>query len=95
MTTTEREDLENLIKSPGWQRVQGWARTEWMENIARHTEVAANATNDTDALNKLRQVIAAKKAVELVIDWPDQRLKALAQQVTQAERIPSLQRGGV
>lgn len=90
---SEREDLENLVKSPGWQRVQQWAVTEWREQIAQATDTAANAVNDTEALNKLRQVIAARKAVELVTGWPDDRLKALKQHDT--TRSQSLTRGGL
>lgn len=91
--STEREDLENLVKSPGWQRVRQWAISEWREQIAQATDTAANATNDTDALNKLRQIIAARKAVELVTGWPDDRLKELTRSA--APRPFSLQRGGL
>ena len=63
------------------------------EQIAQATDTAANATNDTEALNKLRQIIAARKAVELVTGWPDDRLKELTRSA--APRPFSLQRGGL
>jgi hypothetical protein len=94
MTTNEREDLDNLLKSPGWQRLEAWARHEWQEQMIRHTEVAADATNDIEALNKLRQVIAAKKAVEVVLSWPSHQLKRITTQAAGETRVPALARGG-
>ena len=93
--STEREDLDNLVKSPGWQRVQQWAKNEWRDRITQATEQAANATNDVEALNKLRQVIAAKKAIELAMAWPDERLLKLTVQSAAGERPYTLQRGGL
>lgn len=92
--STEREDLDNLLKSPGWQRLEQWAQHEWRTQVAHHTEVAANEADDVAALNKLRQVIAAKKAVELVLNWPQKRLQDVVSQAAHAERVPVLNRRG-
>ena len=76
-TDQEREDLDALTKSPGWLRLTQWARQEFAEQLAQHTEHAADGTDDLQALHKLRQVIAAKRAVELVLAWPATRIKAV------------------
>ena len=83
------DDLEGLLSHPGWIRLKTWAEKEWAHQIQQHTETAANNTDDVAALNKLRQVLAAKKAVELVMDWPHQQIakaKASAQQTVTTVR---------
>ena len=95
MSDTEREDLAALVTSPGWQRVTAWVRADLAANMAQHTERAANDTDDVAALNKLRQVIAAKRAVEIAIGYPDARLKELAAKAAGEDRTPSLSRGGI
>jgi len=76
---SQREDLENLLKSPGWFLFVEHATTEWQGNINRQLEVAVNDTDDAMAANKMRQVIAAKKAVDVLLQWPKERLARLVQ----------------
>lgn len=92
--STEREDLDNLLKSPGWQRVVTWANADLSAKLTSHTEAAASELDDVQALSRLRQVIAAKRAVELVLAWPEARLKDLTVQAAAAERVPALSRRG-
>jgi hypothetical protein len=77
--TDYRGDIENLIIHPGWRALATWAQKEWAAQIQTHTENAANSENDVLALNRLRQVLAAKKAVDLVLEWPERELKRLTQ----------------
>ncbi len=91
----EREDLDALTKSPGWHRLVSWATNDMAQRLAQHTESAANLTDDLAALNQLRQVIAAKRAVDVMLQWPTTRLKELHAQAAGEERQQSLSRGGV
>lgn len=92
----EREDLDALVKSPGWHRVKQWAKEDLAARMATATEGAANLTDDVAALNQLRQVIAAKRAVELALNWPDDRLRKLVSEAAGQERqaVVSMSRGG-
>jgi len=89
----EREDLDALVKSPGWLRVKQWATTDLQARMMQATEGAANLTDDLAALNQLRQVIAAKRAVEVVLHWPAARVATLTA-AAEPEREPALSRGG-
>lgn len=96
MADGEAADLENLIKSPGWLRVRRHTEQEWIEHIDQHLGHATNDTDDLLALQKLRQVIAAKRAAEAVLAWPAHRLAQLKAQVaTEADRAsePPSRRG--
>jgi len=90
----EREDLDALVKSPGWHRIKAWATSDMSAHMLAATEQAANVTDDAVALNKLRQVIAAKKAVEMTLNWPEDRLKALTAVAARDERDQSFSRRG-
>ena len=91
--TTIREDLDNLVKSPGWKRLKAWAQSEWSDRLLTHTEQAANTADDVQALNKLRQVIAARRAVEMVLGWPDEQIKRL--DAPAPHSAVTLSRGGI
>lgn len=90
----EREDLDNLVRHPGWLYVQRYAQQEFSEKILAATEAAANEPTDAQALNKLRQLIAGKRAVQMVLAWPTDRLRQLTEQREREARGPSLPRGG-
>jgi hypothetical protein len=92
--STEREDLDNLLKSPGWQRVAQWANADLAAKLSTHMEAAAAEMDDVQALSRLRQVMAAKKAVDLVLAYPDARLRELTAHAAHAERVPVLNRRG-
>ena len=83
MSESEAGDLEQLVGSPGWQRVVRFVREEWDSGLETHLGQAANDRDDLMALQKLRQVLAAKRAVERMIAWPTERLATL-QRETQA-----------
>lgn len=87
---SELDDLQNLIKSPGWLRVKAFGEGEWSDNITRHIGQAADDRDDVMALQKLRQVLAAQKAILRLLAWPEERIQALEQQ-TARERAPMTQ----
>lgn len=93
--TTEHEDYANLVKSPGWQRLLAWARADLQTQMDQHIAAVANHTDDQQALALLRQVIAARRMVELVLDQPEKRLAHFATQAERARQTEYLSRGGV
>lgn len=91
---SEHEDLKNLLKSPGWLRVGEFARETIASQMTNHIAQAANDRDDVMALNKIRQVVAAQKAMEALLAWPGERIRALESKV-ETERAPvSLSRRG-
>lgn len=76
--TDEKQDLDNLTKHPGWHRFRDFSLKEISTRLENAEENAANSENDTVVANKLRQCIAVKQAIRMLLEWPDTRLKALA-----------------
>lgn len=74
---SEQEDLDQLLHSQGWLHLKQYADRYWGEQHEQHVRAAANELNDTTAIQKLRQVIAAKEAVMNLLRWPGERLKTL------------------
>lgn len=75
--TTEVEDLDALVKSPGFRRLAQWAEKEWADKFSHLVTVAVGDIDDVMALQKLRQLTVAKSAVEQLLKWPAERLNAL------------------
>lgn len=76
--TDEMQDLDNLTKHPGWLRLVEHGRQEIEARLSLALNNAANERDDLVALQKLRQVVAAREALEALIAWPLARLKVLA-----------------
>jgi hypothetical protein len=71
---TEKEELEAFLTNPVWLRMKQYAEKTWRGELDNHVRAAANDTNDQAALQKIRQIIVAKDAVERLIQWPEERL---------------------
>lgn len=91
---SEQDDLENLLKSPGWLRLKENVTQTWGEQLAQYVTQATTEADDVMALNKLRQVVAAKTAVERLLAWPAERLRHLADGVERIVDRPGLSRRG-
>lgn len=94
---SERDDLDNLLKSPGWQTLVETEREWWRINMSAQVRRCADSPDDTAALNKLRQICAAQDAVERFIKKPMERLKQLTADVRderEREEAPVLSRRG-
>jgi len=89
--STELEDFQNLVTHPGWLRLVHSNKEYWQEQLGTHLAACANERDDVAALNKMRQVIAAKQAVERFIAQPSERIRVLDAPQPQ----PSLTRGGL
>lgn len=92
--TDEKQDLDNLTKHPGWHRFRDFSLKEITIRLENAEENAANSENDTVVANKLRQCIAVKQAIRMLLDWPDSRLKALANAEAQTVTTTQLSRRG-
>lgn len=72
-----RDDLENLLASPGWHWLEAKVKTHWSDQLAAHVRQAASEQDDLIAIAKLRQVVAAHTAVEQVLNWPRETLTSI------------------
>lgn len=75
--TDEKQDLDNLLKHPGWLRLVEHGRQEIEARLSLALNNAANERDDLLALQKLRQVVAAREALEALLAWPKLRHSAL------------------
>jgi len=80
--TDEREDLDALIHSPGWQRFKQMVEQQWgtaegggVRFVTEMTKMAKG--DDATALPLMRQIIAAQREIHAVMNWPAERAEAL------------------
>lgn len=77
--SAEREQLEALLDSGGWHWVTRYIRQEYdgalMDLITRVYEDPANANGMAE--DKMRQLLAVRKHMLALIDWPKVRVEAL------------------
>ena len=92
---SEREDLEGLLLHPGYLRFAAYARKHWGDEITALLRTAVNDTNDANALQKMRQIIVAKDAIDRLLAWPEERIAALIAQKQTAATSTTMSRGGV
>jgi hypothetical protein len=96
MPSSELEDLDALLKAPGWLRFCHHAEHEWSGRIEQLMATAVNDTDDKLALDKMRQVIAAKQAIVQLMRWPHDRLAELgrvAENHHKESHVPLSRRG--
>jgi hypothetical protein len=92
--TDEHRDLENLTKHPGWLLLTDYGKKDVESRVLNATRAAANQEDDVKALNLLRQCIAARDAVEALLQWPENRLRTLQHAAAQTVTTPQLSRRG-
>jgi hypothetical protein len=71
----EKDELEAFLKNPVWLRLKQYAEQTWRGELDNHVRSAANDTNDGAAIQKIRQILVAKDAVERLLKWPEERLE--------------------
>ena len=76
--------LESLIVSHGWGYLAKGARLEWAERERRGVKSVIGKDSD-DAIEKLRQIVAAREAIEWVLEWPNEQIAQLRRQEAQPE----------
>ena len=74
-TDDEAQDWRDLIACPGWARLKGYAADLFSAAaLERHVELALDGA-DAAALGKLRQIVAAKRAVAQVLTHAEAEAK--------------------
>ena len=68
--------LESLVQSPGWGYLADLARREWAERERKGVKAVISKDGE-DAVEKLRQIVAAREAVEWVLGLPNERMRHL------------------
>lgn len=94
----EREALQDLITSPGWLLFKEHARLQWgPEGYGKKiAAVMARYADDALALGlELRKVHTATEEINVLMKWPDERLKKSEPSHHPADpRDPPMYRGG-
>jgi hypothetical protein len=87
---TEHAEWRDLVDSPAWARLVQHAREEWLgPAFAARVEALADRPDDAAALSQLRQMLAAKKAVERILKVPEEALARLERGQVSAEPWPT------
>lgn len=92
--TDETQDLGNLLKHPGWLRAVEYGLKDIENRIQTAQRNAVGERDDVMALNKLRQCLAAKDALESFIAWPGARLRVLQDADARSVTTTQLSRRG-
>lgn len=87
-------ELSALVKSPGWLWVMHEARKELDETLTQQMTLAANDRDDAMALQKIRQVVAARKAIERLLASPSEKIRRLEESVAREHEPVGLGRRG-
>ena len=75
---TEQHAWQDLLNSPGWDLLVAHARAEWDgPAFVSHVEQLADNPEDPIALSKLRQLLAAKRAVMRLLKAPEEQVAKL------------------
>ena len=72
---TEQREWQDLMQTPGWTRLVAHARAEWDgPAFVAQVEQLADNPEDPVALSKLRQLLAAKRAVQRLLNVPSEQI---------------------
>lgn len=75
---TEHAEWRDLVDSPAWARLVAHVHAEWLgPAFAARVEALADKPDDAGALSQLRQMLAAKRAVERLLKVPEEALARL------------------
>jgi hypothetical protein len=79
LVSTERDDLDALLKTPGWLRLLERARKDWTEGYPAKIKLAITKAQQerSDVSAAVAAVDAASDAVNAVLSWPADRVKQL------------------
>jgi len=87
---SELVEWRELLDSPGWTRLAQHVHAEWQgPAFAARVEDLANRPDDAAALSQLRQMLAAKRAIERLLKTPAEQVARLERQETQIGPWPS------
>lgn len=97
---TDLEAYQQLTTAPGWLLLADRVRRYWTDTMDQHLASAANDPNDGIAVQKIRQVLAAKAAAEQVLAIPHEEMRRLEASSAHAQDTQTLaglysRRGGL
>lgn len=75
-----REELEALVSSQGWRLFLEHVQREWGPGGRAFESAAVAAADDTKnphSIAHLQQIIASRREILKVIQWPEEQLKQL------------------
>lgn len=91
---TEQREWQDLLQAPGWTRLVAHARAEWDgPAFVAQVEQLADNPEDPIALSKLRQLLAAKRAVQRLLATPEEQAAKLKRGAPTLADIASSRRG--
>lgn len=91
-TLNEQAAWKDLLQSPGWERLVAHARLEWEgPSFLAQVEQLADNPADPVALSKLRQLLAAKRAVQRLLNVPSEQISVAARGVRDPRHGPVLE----
>jgi hypothetical protein len=99
----ELEDLDALLRHPGWGRFVAYVTQEWGSDeggglrFKQGAKKAANNTEDAMALSHLRQIMAAQSEIHRLIAWAGERVAHLkaTEPGPDSDGVPLSRRGGL
>ena len=76
----------DLVQSPGWDRLTAYAKQRWLDTGYQEQliRILDQQTDAVEAVNKLRQMVAAAREIQRLLDYPTARVAALSGQVVGA-----------
>ncbi len=95
---SEQEDLSALLMAPGWLRLCQHVEQEWAAQFESKVTQTIDDPDDLKALEKMRQIVVAKREVMRLLRWPKERLDTLARAAESREKetlVPLSRRGAL
>lgn len=93
---TEYEDLVQLVNTKGWAQFEAMVQKQWgRESEAFHDAIEQAARGDNVHLqDHLRQILAAQREIQKVMQLPHNRIKQLKPH-SEAREFVGSRRGGL
>ena len=94
----EREELDALVRSPGWAWLVAEAQRRWSGHgyVAALKHALADAkARQADLSEVLERLDAAQDAVNAILSWPTDRIATLSRHEDRRREPVALSRGGV
>lgn len=75
----EREDLDALVRHPGWARFTDMVNSQWSASSEWFLEQLDNAlkTDNPNGHEHFRQIRASQREIQKALKMPSDRIKAL------------------